>query len=136
MAVAIRLKRSGRKKRPFYRLIVADTRKPARGEAIEDLGYYNPMREPPEIQVNEEKALEWLQKGAQPTDTARSLLSKAGVMKKLHEIKYPPKTAPTETQNAEPEEEPESEPKEEEQQPQEEDTEEEKQSDAEQEEEP
>jgi small subunit ribosomal protein S16 len=85
LAIAIRLKRLGRKKRPFYRVIVADERNPRQGKAVDDLGYYDPLTDPIEIQINEEKALIWLKEGAKPTETARRLLSKAGILKKLHE---------------------------------------------------
>lgn len=83
MAVRIRLKRMGQKKRPFYRLVVADSRAARDGRFIDSLGYYNPITEPAEIQVDEEKALSWLEKGAQPSDTVRSLLKKSGVMDKF-----------------------------------------------------
>lgn len=83
MAVRIRLKRMGAKKRPFYRLVVADSRAARDGRFIETLGYYNPIADPAEISVDEEKALHWLQKGAQPSDTARALLRKSGVLDKL-----------------------------------------------------
>ena len=79
MAVRIRLKRMGAKKRPFYRLVVADARAPRDGRFIEELGYYNPISNPVELKVDKEKALSWLQKGAQPSDTVKSLLKKAGV---------------------------------------------------------
>ena len=83
MAVSIRLKRMGRKKKPFYRVVVADSRTPRQGVAIDDLGYYNPMTDPVQIQIDEEKALTWIKEGAIPTDTAKSLLSKVGILKKL-----------------------------------------------------
>lgn len=83
MAVRIRLKRLGAKKRPFYRLVVADSRFPADGRFIETLGEYNPIAEPAELRVDKEKAIEWLKKGAQPSDTARRLLRKAGIMQEL-----------------------------------------------------
>lgn len=83
MAVRIRLKRMGAKKRPFYRLIVADSRAARDGRFIDQLGHYNPIAEPAEISVDEEKTLEWLRKGAQPSDTARDLLRKAGVWEKF-----------------------------------------------------
>lgn len=87
MAVKIRLKRMGAKKAPFYRLVVADSRSPRDGRFIEEIGYYNPTTEPAEVKIDEDKALKWLQNGAQPSDTVRSLLSRAGVMKRLHEAK-------------------------------------------------
>ena len=87
MAVKIRLKRMGAKKAPFYRIVVADSRSPRDGRFIEKLGYYNPLKSPAEIVVDEEITLKWLNNGAIPTDTVRNLLSKAGVMKKFHETK-------------------------------------------------
>lgn len=80
MAVRIRLKRMGAKKRPFYRLVVADSRTARDGRVIETLGYYDPLTEPSTISVDGEKAKAWLEKGAQPSDTARRLLEKAGVI--------------------------------------------------------
>lgn len=87
MAVKIRLKRIGAKKAPFYRVVVADSRSPRDGRFIEEIGYYNPVKQPAEVKIDEDKALEWLQNGAQPSDTVRSLLSRAGVMKRYHEAK-------------------------------------------------
>ena len=76
MAVKIRLKRMGAKKSPFYRIIVADSRSPRNGKFIEELGYYNPTKDPIELKVNEELAKKWIQNGAQPSDTVRALLKK------------------------------------------------------------
>ena len=87
MAVKIRLKRMGAKKAPFYRIVVADSRSPRDGRFIEKLGYYNPLTNPAEIVVDEEITLKWLNNGAIPTDTVKNLLSKAGVMKKFHDLK-------------------------------------------------
>lgn len=87
MAVKIRLKRMGAKKKPFYRLVVADSRSPRDGRFIEEIGYYNPVSQPAQVKIDEEKALKWLLTGAQPTDTVRNLLSKAGIMQKVHEAK-------------------------------------------------
>lgn len=87
MAVKIRLKRMGAKKAPFYRIIVADSRSPRDGRFIENLGTYNPLTNPAEITVKEEETLNWLSKGAQPTDTVRNILSKAGIMEKFHNIR-------------------------------------------------
>lgn len=87
MAVKLRLKRMGAKKKPFYRIVAADSRTKRDGITIEDIGYYNPVTEPAEVKIDEEKALAWLSKGAQPTDTVRDLLSKYGIMKKFHESK-------------------------------------------------
>lgn len=83
MAVKIRLKRMGAKKRPFYRLVVADSRAARDGAFIDTLGFYNPIADPVELTIDEDKALDWLKRGAQPSDTARSLLKKSGVMEKL-----------------------------------------------------
>ncbi|MGE4317703.1 MAG: 30S ribosomal protein S16 [Deferribacterales bacterium] len=85
MATRIRLVRLGRKKRPFYRIVVCDSRERRNGNFIEILGYYNPMPEVAEVKIDEVKALDWLKKGAQPSDTVRSLLSKNGVIAKFAE---------------------------------------------------
>ena len=77
----------GAKKKPFYRVIAADSRSPRDGKFIEEVGYYNPTRVPAEVKINEELALKWLNQGAIPTDTVRSLFSKAGIMKKFHDEK-------------------------------------------------
>ena len=82
MAVKIRLKRMGAKKKPFYRIVVADSRSPRDGRFIEEIGYYDPLKNPAEIKVDQARAEDWLKKGAQLTDTARSLLKKAGVLAK------------------------------------------------------
>ncbi|KKM11868.1 30S ribosomal protein S16 [Clostridiales bacterium PH28_bin88] len=82
MATRIRLKRMGGKKEPFYRLVVADSRSPRDGRFIEEIGYYNPIKDPEIIKVDEEKALKWLNTGAQPSDTAKALLKKAGIWQK------------------------------------------------------
>lgn len=82
MAVKIRLRRMGAKKAPFYRLVVADSRMPRDGRFVETIGYYNPTREPAVVEVNEEKALNWLTRGAQPSETALKLLKKAGIWDK------------------------------------------------------
>ena len=87
MAVKLRLKRKGAKKRPFYRIVAADSRSPRDGRFIETVGTYNPIMEPAEVKINEEVALKWLNDGAIPTDTVRDLLSKQGIMKKFHESK-------------------------------------------------
>ncbi|HOO63912.1 MAG TPA: 30S ribosomal protein S16 [Synergistaceae bacterium] len=85
MAVRIRLARHGRKKSPFYRLVVADSRSPRDGRFIEMIGTYYPLKNPTEITVDAEKAVQWLRNGAQPSDTARVILKKAGVLDKLQE---------------------------------------------------
>ena len=81
MAVKIRLKRMGAHKKPFYRIVVADVRAPRDGRFIEEVGYYDPMKEPKEIKINEELAKKWLANGAQPTDTVKSLFKKSGILK-------------------------------------------------------
>jgi len=82
VAVKIRLRRMGAKKAPFYRIVVADSRSPRDGRFIEEIGYYDPLKDPVVIKVNEERALDWLNKGAQLSETARALFKKAGVLKK------------------------------------------------------
>ena len=81
MAVKIRLKRMGMKKKPFYRVVVADERTPRDGLFIEEIGTYDPMSNPAQIKIDVEKADAWMKKGAQPTDTVRVLLKKAGAAK-------------------------------------------------------
>jgi len=78
--VKIRLRRMGKKKAPFYRIVVADSRYPRDGRFIEELGYFDPMKEPVDIKVDADKAKDWLAKGAQPTETVKSLLKKSGVI--------------------------------------------------------
>ena len=85
MAVKIRLRRMGAKKRPYYRVVVADARFARDGRILESLGTYDPMRDPVALKIDADKALQWLQRGAQPTDTARQLLSEAGVMRRYAE---------------------------------------------------
>ena len=85
--VKIRLARVGRKRAPFYRLVVADSHKPRDGRFIEILVVYHPIRKEPNFRVNEERALHWLRVGAQPSDTVRSILKKLGILKKFHEEK-------------------------------------------------
>jgi len=87
MAVKIRLKRMGSKRNPFYRIVVADSRSPRDGRQIEQIGTYNPVAKPVELKLDEDKALDWMTKGAQPSDTVRNLFSKEGIMKKFHESK-------------------------------------------------
>ena len=81
MAVKIRLTRLGKKKHPFYRVVVADQRSRRDGAPIEEIGYYNPMTNPAEIKIDAEKANKWLANGAQPTDTVRALLKKSEIIK-------------------------------------------------------
>jgi small subunit ribosomal protein S16 len=84
MAVKLRLRRMGRKKRPVYAIVAADARSPRDGRFIEDLGRYEPVAEPMRVSLNEDRVLYWLQQGAQPSDTVRNLLSQEGVMLRLH----------------------------------------------------
>lgn len=79
MATKIRLKRMGAKKNPFYRVVVADSRSPRDGRFIDEIGFYNPTKEPAIIEINAEKAQQWLSTGAQPSDTVKSLFKKAGI---------------------------------------------------------
>ena len=88
MSDEIRLKRMGSKKRPFYRIVVADSRSPRDGRFIETVGTYNPLTEPEQVTLKEEAIMNWLSNGAQPSDTVRNILSKQGVMKKFHEAKF------------------------------------------------
>ena len=92
MAVKMRLKRMGAKKRPFYRIVVADSRSPRDGRFIEEVGYYNPIENPAVVKVNKEVALKWLNDGATPTDTVRDILSKEGILKEFHEAKMAKKS--------------------------------------------
>ena len=87
MAVKIRLRRMGQKKNPIYRIVVSDSRSPRDGRFIEELGYYEPTYNPVVVKINEEKALNWLEKGAQPTDTVKNLFQAQGIMKKFAEKK-------------------------------------------------
>ncbi len=80
MAVKIRLKRIGAKKAPYYRVVVADSRSPRDGRFIEEIGIYQPLEDPAVVRIDVEKAKQWLANGAQPTDTVRDLLRKAGAL--------------------------------------------------------
>jgi len=80
MAVKIRLRRMGAKKAPFYRIVVADSRYPRDGRFIEEIGYVNPMTNPPEVKLDAEKTQQWIKNGAQPTDTVKDILKKQGVI--------------------------------------------------------
>ena len=83
MATKIRLKRMGAKKRPFYRVVVADARSPRDGRFIEEIGYYDPATDPATVKIDEELALKWLGDGAKPSDTVKSLFKKQGIMEKF-----------------------------------------------------
>ncbi|MGI6361894.1 MAG: 30S ribosomal protein S16 [Bacillota bacterium] len=85
MVTKIRLKRMGAKRAPFYRLVVADSRYPRDGRFIEEIGYYDPTKDPVVIKIDEEKAMKWLATGAQPSDTVRNLMKKSGVWAKRTE---------------------------------------------------
>ena len=87
MAVKIRLKRMGARHHPFYRLVAADSRKQRDGRFLEILGYYDPLTDPPTVEIKEELVFKWLQNGAQPTDTARSLLRRKGTWQKWEQQK-------------------------------------------------
>jgi small subunit ribosomal protein S16 len=98
MPVKIRLTRRGRKKAPFYHIVIADSRAPRDGRYIESIGKYNPVTNPATIELDFDKALDWLLKGAQPTDTCRAILSYKGVMMKKHLLEGVKKGALTEEQ--------------------------------------
>jgi len=93
MATRIRLRRMGAKKRPFYRVVVADQRSPRDGRFIEIIGKYHPMDEPSVIEIDETKALDWLRKGAQPSQTVQVLMSKVGIWEKFQAEKKESKAA-------------------------------------------
>ncbi|GCE20666.1 30S ribosomal protein S16 [Dictyobacter kobayashii] len=94
MTVKIRLKRTGMKKAPSYRVVIADARSPRDGRIIENIGWYNPRVEPSAININEEKALGWLRNGAQPTESVTLLLKRAGILDRFTQEKAAAKTAP------------------------------------------
>ena len=87
MAVKLRLKRMGAKSRPFYRIVAADSRSPRDGRFIETVGTYDPVKKEESITIDEEKALKWLNNGAQPTDTVKNLLTKKGIWAKYKNTK-------------------------------------------------
>ena len=95
MAIRIRLKRCGAKKRPQYRVVVMDSRMQRDGRAIEEIGQYNPRTNPATVVINEDRALHWLLCGAQPSETVRSLLHKQGVLRRLQEAKAPSAETPS-----------------------------------------
>ena len=94
MAVKIRLRRMGAKKAPFYRVVVADSRFPRDGRFIEELGYYDPTKEPSVVKIDVEKAKKWIANGAQPTDTVKALLKKNGALLAAAKIDSCPKQYP------------------------------------------
>lgn len=85
--VKLRLRRMGTKDKPFYRVVAVDSRVKRDGKYIEAIGYYDPKPEPFQMKIDNEKAMKWLKVGAQPTETVRSLLKRAGVLKEFHELK-------------------------------------------------
>lgn len=87
MAIKIRLARAGRKKKPFYRIVVADSRAPRDGRFIEIVGNYDPKVDPPEVTIKEDRVVEWLSKGAEPTETVSDLLKKKGVSINKEKVK-------------------------------------------------
>lgn len=87
MALKIRLKRMGMKKAPFYRFVVAESSSPRDGRFVEEIGHYDPTKSPAIVKIDEEKVLKWMSSGALPTDTVRSILSKAGILKRADEAK-------------------------------------------------
>ena len=93
MTVKIRLKRTGKKKTPSYRVVVADSRSPRDGRIIEHLGWYNPLTDPSTIKIDEEKALSWLRNGAQPTESVESLLKRTGIAGRFEQEKATAKAA-------------------------------------------
>ncbi|MGL4483947.1 MAG: 30S ribosomal protein S16 [Anaerovoracaceae bacterium] len=90
MMVKIRLKRMGAKKKPFYRIVVADSRTQRDGRFIEEIGYYNPLTSPAEININSERAQHWVSEGAQPTETVRKLFTTSGALEKKEEVEETP----------------------------------------------
>lgn len=89
MATTIRLARAGRKKSPAYRVVVADSRKARDGRFIEIIGFYQPVQDPPAMSVDKQRALDWLSKGARPSETVRSIFRKLGILKSFHEMRKP-----------------------------------------------
>ncbi len=101
MTVKIRLKRTGMKKAPSYRVVVADARSPRDGRIIENIGWYNPRVEPSKIEIDEARALSWLKNGAQPTESVNSLLRRAGILERFTQEKAAAKSSAQATSQAE-----------------------------------
>ena len=101
MTVKIRLKRTGMKKAPSYRVVIADARSPRDGRIIENIGWYNPRVEPSAININEERALSWLKNGAQPTESVASLLKRVGILDRFTQEKAAAKSALAEKKSTE-----------------------------------
>lgn len=87
MAVRIRLQRKGARHMAFFRIVAADSRSPRDGRFIEQLGYYDPLKEPPDVKVDTDKVIGWLSKGAQPSETVKALLSRVGILETWHEVR-------------------------------------------------
>jgi small subunit ribosomal protein S16 len=102
MAVKIRLKRTGKKKAPSYRVVVADARSPRDGRIIENIGWYNPRVEPSAIHIDEEKAIGWLKNGAQPTESVASLLKRVGILGRFEQLRAGTATQASEQLSATP----------------------------------
>jgi small subunit ribosomal protein S16 len=98
LAVKIRLKRLGARKAPFYRLVAANSTTPRDGKTVAELGYYNPVKNPPIVHINEEQVFKWLRQGAIPTDTARSLLRNQGILQKWDAMRKAKPEAPAPAQ--------------------------------------
>jgi small subunit ribosomal protein S16 len=95
MAMTIRLKRVGKKGMPYYRVVVVDSRKPRDGKCVDTLGIYHPLERPAKVRVDEQKAIFWLRRGARPSDTVKSLLSRQGILAKFESEKQAGTTAGT-----------------------------------------
>jgi small subunit ribosomal protein S16 len=100
--VKIRLKRMGATKRPFYRLVVADSRSPRDGRFIDEIGVYDPLASPSRVEVDADKVRDWMRKGARPSDTARKLLEQQGILPKTARPSAPPRPAKASTDNGTP----------------------------------
>ncbi|MFP3953897.1 MAG: 30S ribosomal protein S16 [Candidatus Acetothermia bacterium] len=88
MSARIRMKKTGKKNQPYFRIVVLDRSRSRDTEVLDDIGFYNPRPDPRDIRLDTEKAYEWLKKGAEPSQTVREIFSKEGLMEKLHEEKY------------------------------------------------
>jgi len=95
MAITIRLKRMGKKGMPYYRVVVVDSRKPRDGKCVDTLGIYHPLEEPAKVQVDEQKVMFWLKRGAQPSATVKSILSREGILARFTAEKQAVKSAAT-----------------------------------------
>lgn len=93
MSVRMRLKRLGGKRDPHYRVVIADARTPRDSRTIEEIGYYNPKTDPPTVSIKEDRAIHWLMRGVQPSETVASLLRKSGMLAKLADVRRQQKSA-------------------------------------------